>query len=239
MSEEQDLLREIQSREIPEHIAIIMDGNGRWAKKRGLARILGHRAGTESVRNVIKSCGELGVNALTLYAFSTENWVRPKSEVNGLMRLLCMMLRREVEDLGKNRVRLRAIGRIQELPDQVQKEVNEAVQKLDHNQGLVLTLALNYGGRQEIVDAVRKILRSGLKSVDEKTFRHYLYTDGLKDPDLVIRTSGEQRISNFLLYQIAYSEIYVTKTLWPDFRRKDLYLAMLDYQRRERRFGGT
>jgi len=239
MSEEQDLLREIQSKEIPEHIAIIMDGNGRWAKKRGLARIFGHRAGTESVRNVIKTCGELGVKALTLYAFSTENWVRPKSEVNGLMRLLCLMLRKEVKDLNQNHVRLRTIGRIRELPERVQNELNEGIRKLDHNRGLLLTLALNYGGRQEIVDAVEKILRSGLKTIDEKTFPSYLYTNGTQDPDLVIRTSGEQRISNFLLYQIAYSEIYITKTLWPDFRRKDLYRAVLDFQRRERRFGGT
>ena len=239
MSEEDNLLRKIKSKEIPKHIAIIMDGNGRWAKRRGLARIFGHRAGTRSVRETVKACGELGCEALTLYAFSTENWARPESEVSGLMKLLCVMLKKEIEELDKNNVRLRAIGRIFELPQSVQKELAAAIRKLEHNRnGMVLNLALNYGGRQEIADGINEAIRAGIRKVDESSFAEFLYTRGLRDPDLLIRTSGEQRISNFLLYQIAYSELYITKTLWPDFRRKHLYQAILDYQKRERRFGG-
>lgn len=216
-----------------------MDGNGRWAKKRGLPRIFGHQAGTESVREIVKACGELGIQALTLYAFSTENWVRPKKEVEGLMSLLCKMLSTEVDELDKSGVRLRAVGRIHELPKEVRTELERAIQKLERNRGLILNLALNYGGRQEIVDAVQKIMAEGARKIDEKSFSNFLYTAGLPDPDLMIRTSGEMRLSNFLLYQLAYAELYITKTLWPDFRRKHLVQALREYQKRERRFGGA
>lgn len=234
---EEELRLKIDLAKLPQHIAIIMDGNGRWAKKRGLPRIFGHRAGTESVRETVRACAELGLQALTLFAFSTENWSRPRTEVKALMRLLCTTLRREVAELDKNHVRLSAIGRIGDLQKEVQQELKNAIKKLEHNQGLHLTLALNYGGRQELLDAMNKILRSGVKKLDENTFRQYLYTHGLRDPDLLIRTSGEMRISNFLLFQTAYSEFYSTPTLWPDFRRKDLYESILEYQARERRFG--
>lgn len=234
------ILSRIKSKEIPKHIAIIMDGNGRWAEKKGLSRIFGHRAGTDSVREIVKAAHELGVEVLTLYAFSAENWVRPQNEVNALMDLLCEMLRKEVEELDKSRVILQALGRIEKLPQKVQQELKSAIVKLSHNRGgLLLNLALNYGGRQEIVDAVNKLIAAGIKKTDERSFSRYLYTGKLRDPDLMIRTSGERRISNFLLYQMAYSEIYVTPTLWPDFRRAELYKAIEDYQKRERRFGGT
>lgn len=239
MSKEEELLAKIDLTKLPQHIAIIMDGNGRWAKKRGLPRIFGHRAGTESVREVVRACGELKIETLTLYAFSTENWSRPEKEVNALMHLLAGTLRKEVAELDRNHVQLRAIGRIQQLPKEVQSELTRAMKKLEHHQGLVLNLALNYGGRQEIVDAVNKIIKAGAPQVDETTLREFLYTKGLRDPDLLIRTSGEQRISNFLIYQTAYSEFCTVQTLWPDFRKKDLYEAILEYQRRERRFGST
>lgn len=233
----EELKYRIDLTKLPQHIAIIMDGNGRWAQQRGLPRIFGHRAGTESVREIVRACGELGLQALTLFAFSTENWSRPKTEVNSLMRLLCASLRREVPELNKFRVRLSAIGRISELPRQVYQELKSAIKKLEQNEGLHLTLALNYGGRQELLDAVNKILRSGIKAVDETTFRRYLYTNGMRDPDLLIRTSGELRLSNFLLFQTAYTEFVSTPTFWPDFRRKELYEAILEYQSRQRRFG--
>ena len=238
MSREASLLKLIQRKSLPRHIAVIMDGNGRWAESRGLPRILGHRAGTESVREIVRTCGSLGIKVLTLFAFSTENWVRPKSEIRGLMRLLARMLTTEVEELNKSGVRLMATGRIHELPGAVRLELSRAIEKLKHNRGLILNLALNYGGRQEIVDAVRMIIKEKVKNVDEKSFQKFLYTRDLPDPDLMIRTSGEMRISNFLLYQIAYAELYVTKTHWPDFKRKHLYQAVLEYQKRERRFGG-
>lgn len=238
-SDEEKLLNQIKLNPLPRHIAIIMDGNGRWAKKRGLPRIFGHREGTESVREMVRICGELKLEALTLFAFSTENWARSKSEVDALMQLLCFMLRREVSELDKKDVQLRAIGRISELSQKVQDELSNAIKKLAHNQGLILNLALNYGGRQEIIDAVNQILKSDIKRIDETNFSDFLYTKGLREPDLLIRTSGEQRISNFLLYQTAYSEFYTTPVFWPDFRKKDLYQAILSYQQRERRFGGT
>lgn len=234
---EEELKLRIDLTKLPQHIAIIMDGNGRWARRRGLPRIFGHRAGTESVREVVRACGELGLQALTLFAFSTENWSRPQTEVNALMRLLCASLKREVLELNKSHVRLSAIGRIAELPKEVQQELKKAIKKLEQNQGLHLTLALNYGGRQELLDAANKILRSGIKEVNESIFRRYLYTDGMRDPDLLIRTSGELRLSNFLLFQTAYTEFVSTPTLWPDFRRKELYEAILEYQTRQRRFG--
>ncbi|MBI3013074.1 MAG: isoprenyl transferase [Elusimicrobia bacterium] len=232
------LLQKIQPKEIPKHVAIIMDGNGRWAKKRGYPRILGHRAGTESVREIVRACGKIGVETLTLYTFSTENWARPKSEVNALMQLLCLTLRKEVKELDSAGVRLKIIGQTHLLPGNVQRELSQSMEKLKNNRGLTLVLALNYGGRQEILEAVNRILVSGQKKVDEKSFSKFLYTQDLRDPDLIIRTSGEQRISNFLIYQSAYSEFYTTPVLWPDFKKKDFYEAILDYQNRERRFGG-
>lgn len=224
---------------IPKHIAIIMDGNGRWAKKRGLPRIFGHREGSKSVREIVTVCGELKVKALTLYAFSTENWSRPKKEIDALMSLLVTMLKKEVKDLNQKNVRLQAIGRIHELSEKVQRELKNAIHSLRLNQGLILNLALNYGGRQEIVDAVNQLIKEGCQKIDEKILSEYLYTKDLPDPDLVIRTSGEQRISNFLLYQIAYAEFYSTSVLWPDFRRDHLLFAIQEFQKRERRFGGT
>ena len=222
---------------MPRHIAIIMDGNGRWAHRRGLPRIFGHRAGAKSVREMVRVCAELGVQALTLYAFSTENWSRPKTEVQALMRLLSTMLRKETDELNRNGVQLRAIGRIHELPETVQKDLARAAAALKHNDGLILNLALNYGGRQEMVDAVNAMLRDKIIKIDEESFKNYLYTKTIPDPDLVIRTSGEQRISNFLLYQAAYAEFYTTKILWPDFGKKALMEAIADFQNRERRFG--
>ena len=224
---------------IPRHIAIIMDGNGRWAHARAMPRIFGHRQGAQSVRKIVRACAELGIQALTLYAFSTENWSRPKSEVSGLMRLLSGTLRREVSELDKNKVQLRAIGRLHQLPQSVRKDLSEAIEKLRHNSGLILTLALNYGGRQEIVDAVNKLLQEKSGPIDEESFKEHLYTTDIPDPDLVIRTSGEQRISNFLLYQTAYAEFYTTATAWPDFDEKALLLAVQEFQKRERRFGGA
>ena len=239
MHKEESLLQKVRQGEIPRHIAIIMDGNGRWAKKRGLPRIYGHRVGAQTVRQIVEACSELGVEALTLYAFSTENWARPKLEIQGLMQLLSFMLKKETDNLDKNGVRLRTIGRTDQLPEKVREELARSIKRLERNRGLVLNLALNYGGRQEIVDAVNRILESGAARVDEKALSDFLYTRGLPDPELLIRTSGEQRISNFLLYQTAYSEFYTTKVLWPDFHKKELYEAILDYQQRERRFGGA
>ncbi len=239
MPTEDHLLEKIRKNPLPRHVAIIMDGNGRWAKKRGLPRIYGHRAGSETVRRMTEACGALGVEVLTLYAFSTENWRRPRLEVDALMKLLCMKLNSEFDELNEQGVQLRTIGRTRDLPDAVQAELKKTIRKLEHNRGLILNLALNYGGRQEIVDAVNRALKSGVKSVDEQSLAELLYTQGLPDPDLLIRTSGEQRISNFLIYQTAYSEFYVSPLLWPDFRKEHLYEAILAYQNRERRFGGT
>lgn len=233
----QEWLQRLDRARIPRHVAVIMDGNGRWAKKRGLPRLMGHRAGTESVREIVRAAGEVGVGVLTLYAFSTENWQRSAQEVRGLMRLLVHALRREVKELQKNNVRLGAIGRLDGLPADVQSTLRESISALQHNTGLRLQLALNYGGRQEIVDAVNTLLRSGATSVDEKSLSAHLYAADFPDPDLVIRTSGEFRLSNFLLWQSAYAELYVTPVFWPDFRRQEFYEALLNYQSRERRFG--
>jgi undecaprenyl diphosphate synthase len=228
---------------LPTHVAIIMDGNGRWAKKRGLPRIAGHRAGIKAVREVVKGCGSLGIDYLTLYTFSTENWNRPKTEVNALMRFLRGTLKRERAELDKNNVRLSAIGRIGDLPDAVRAELARSIEFLSGNTGLNLILALSYSGRTEILDAVRSIAgeaaagRVKPSQLDEAAFKSYLYRGDVPDPDLLIRTSGELRISNFLLWQIAYSEIWVTDVLWPDFRRKHLYQGVAEYQKRERRFG--
>ncbi|MBI5202280.1 MAG: isoprenyl transferase [Elusimicrobia bacterium] len=223
---------------MPRHIAIIMDGNGRWAKSRGLPRVAGHKLGVDSVRAATKTCGKLGVEVLTLYAFSTENWLRPKDEVSELMRLLSWTLKREVSELDKNNVRLRASGRLDGLPKPVQDELSRGIEKLKGNTGLILNLALNYGSRQEIVDAVNALIREGAKEVDEAAIARRLYTAEFPDPDLVIRTSGEMRLSNFLLWQAAYAELYITPVLWPDFREQQLVDAVLDYQKRHRRFGG-
>ena len=237
-------MQDISHLKIPKHIAIIMDGNGRWAQKRGLPRIIGHKTGVESVREVVRVASELGVEYLTLYTFSRENWKRPKDEVMGLMNLLKRLLRIEVEELNRNNVRIKAIGRLQDLPDEVLEELERARRLTEKNDGLKLYLALSYGGRAEIVDALKKALKKWEEGklspdgIDEESFRQFLYDPELPDPDLLIRTSGEMRVSNFMLWQIAYSEIYVTPTLWPDFRREELLKAIEDYSKRERRFGG-
>jgi undecaprenyl diphosphate synthase len=222
---------------LPQHIAIIMDGNGRWAKKRGLPRLAGHREGINSVRDIVEACGQLGIKVLTLYTFSLENWRRPKFEVSALMSLLVRTINKEVEDLQRNNVQVRTIGHLDDLPQIAQKGMLRAIEKTKNNTGLILNLALSYGGRQELLEAIKKILDNSPKDLTEETISSYLYTAGLPDPDLLIRTSGEFRISNFLLWQLAYTEIYVTDVLWPDFRREDLYHAIDVYQSRERRFG--
>jgi undecaprenyl diphosphate synthase len=230
---------------LPAHIAIIMDGNGRWAGRRLLPRVAGHKAGVGPVRSTVETCARLGVKALTLYAFSVENWKRPRAEVETLWRLLRYYLRQELPELQKNDIRLQAIGRTDALPSEVRRELESVVDATSANRGLLVNLAINYGGRAEIVDAVNSILEvarsegslSSLK-LDEELISTNLYTATCPDPDLLIRTSGEMRISNFLLWQIAYAELYVTETLWPDFTRTDLLLALLDYQKRDRRYGG-
>ncbi|CUS96538.1 Undecaprenyl pyrophosphate synthetase [Candidatus Kryptobacter tengchongensis] len=234
-----------KSGEIPKHIAIIMDGNGRWAKKRGLPRVAGHREGVKSVRDVVEACAQLGVKYLTLFAFSTENWKRPKHEIDTLMKLLIKTLRTETDKLHKNDIKLMAIGDIESLPVEVQRELKEAIEKTKNNKRMVLNLALSYSGRWEIIEAVKGIARdvkSGkikVEEINDSLFASYLKTAGIPEPDLLIRTSGEFRISNFLLWQIAYTELYICDCLWPDFRRKHLYEAIRDYQKRERRFGMT
>jgi undecaprenyl diphosphate synthase len=240
---EADLLAMLDLEALPKHIAIIMDGNGRWAKSRRLPRIAGHQEGLNSVRETIMLCGELGIGALTIYAFSQENWKRPVPEINALMMLLEHYLKSELHTLIEKGVRFRAIGRVASLPSSAEKWVRKAEQATSHLDKLILTVALSYGGRSEIVDAVRRLARDCKdgkvepESIDETLLEGYLSTQGLPDPDLLIRTSGESRISNFLLWQLAYTEMYFTPTLWPDFRRREALLALLEYQRRERRFG--
>lgn len=229
---------------LPQHIAIIMDGNGRWANKRGLPRIMGHRAGVKTVERITKACNELGIRALTLYAFSTENWKRPKEEVDALMNMLNEYLRKNLDELKKHNVQLRTIGKIDQLPEFVKHQLKKTIQETKQNKGPILTLALNYGSRDEIIQATKKIagkVKKGsldIKDINEKTFSEFLYTKDLPDPDLLIRTSGENRISNFLLWQLSYAELYVTDKLWPDFERQDLERAIEDFQTRQRRFGG-
>lgn len=227
---------------LPVHIAIIMDGNGRWAKKRSMPRVAGHRAGVDPVRTSVETCARLGLDSLTLYAFSVENWKRPRAEVETLWRLLRFYLKHELNELMRNNVRFQAIGRIEQLPDIIRRDLQDTIDATAGNTGLRLNLAINYGGRAEIVDAVRamvdKARRGEAVEVTEESLSAHLYTAALPDPDLLIRTSGEMRVSNFLLWQIAYAELYVTETLWPDFSRADLLSAILDFQRRERRFGG-
>jgi undecaprenyl diphosphate synthase len=235
------LLQQINSSTLPAHIAVIMDGNGRWAKKRGLPRVAGHRSGVNAVREIVEASAELGISVLTLYAFSVENWKRPPAEVRTLMTLLKEYLHREVDNLDRNNIRFRTIGRTDGLDASVRFEINKAVTQTQANTGMIFVVALNYGGRAEIIDTVNQLLATrhpGQGPITEAEFGRALYTSGLPDPDLLIRTSGEMRVSNFLLWQIAYSEMYVTDTLWPDFSRKDLYEAILSFQKRERRFGG-
>ncbi|NNE92942.1 MAG: isoprenyl transferase [Verrucomicrobiales bacterium] len=226
----------------PRHIAIIMDGNGRWAKERGLPRAQGHRAGAESVRECVEACSELGVEFLTLYAFSSENWNRPKPEIDALMKLLERFLKDKTGEIIKKNVRLRAIGRIHLLPDSCRKQLDHAIHASAENTGLTLILALSYGGREEIVDAAKRLIESSspedLANLGTEEFARHLYTSEYPDPDLMIRTSGEMRLSNFLLWQLSYAEFYITKKNWPDFRRGDLEEAITEYQRRHRRYGG-
>ena len=226
---------------LPAHIAIIMDGNGRWAGKLGMPRVAGHRAGINAVREVVEGSAELGIQVLTLYAFSVENWKRPRAEVTTLMSLLKEYLNKELESIHRNNIQFRTIGRTEQLDASVQQELKKAIDKTSANTGMVFNVALNYGGRAEIVDAVNNILKQHTPNdppIDEAEFAKHLYTAGQPDPDLLIRTSGEMRISNFLLWQIAYAEIYVTEALWPDFGKKDLHAAIIAFQKRERRYGG-
>ncbi|HNP17576.1 MAG TPA: isoprenyl transferase [Fulvivirga sp.] len=233
----------IDSDNLPEHIAVIMDGNGRWAKGKGAARIFGHKNAIKAVREVTEGCAELGVKYLTLYAFSTENWSRPQDEVQGLMQLLVYTIKNEINTLHKNNVKLEALGDLKHLPINCQKELSEAIEATKSNDGLTLILALSYSGRWEIVEAAKKIALAvanneyTVDEIDNDVFRSFLMTGHVPDPELLIRTSGEMRISNFLLWQLAYTEIYITKTLWPDFRKNDLHEAIVAYQHRERRFG--
>lgn len=230
---------------IPEHVAIIMDGNGRWAKKQGISRIFGHEHGVESVRSTVEGAGEIGVKYLTLYAFSTENWERPKYEVDALMGLLVQTIESETESLMKNNVKLGVIGDVSKMPEKVRDKLFGTIKTLESNTGLNLILALSYSSQWEIIEAIKMIARDSKngklnpEDINDKLFRKYLSTSDLPDPELLIRTGGEQRISNFLLWQIVYSELYFTKTLWPDFRKEDLFEAIYNYQKRERRFGKT
>jgi undecaprenyl diphosphate synthase len=234
---EEELLARMDRERLPRHIAIIMDGNGRWAKNRKMARIRGHRAGIKSVRQAINECRKLGIDFLTLYAFSSENWKRPEKEVNALMTLLKEYLVGERQELMEKGIRFRTIGRKDVLPDFVSGELEDTVDMTADNEEMTLTLALSYGGRAEIVDAVNRIIASGVEVVDEAAISGNLYAPDHPDPDLLVRTSGESRISNFLLWEIAYTEIYITETLWPDFEPRHLFAAIVDYQNRERRFG--
>jgi undecaprenyl diphosphate synthase len=238
------LLDKIDLKSLPQHVAVIMDGNGRWAEKRHLPRVAGHRAGVKAAREIIESCTRLKLPCLTLYAFSVENWRRPQAEVDFLMRLLREYLSREMPSIHKNNIKFRVIGRSEQLPDEVRRDIAEAMRLTAANTGMQLVVALNYGARAEIVDAFNALQKrarangGGDAPIDEQQISEHLYTAGLPDPDLLIRTSGEMRVSNFLLWQIAYAELYVTETLWPDFSRERLLEAFLDYQKRERRYGG-
>jgi len=238
-------MKKIDPERLPNHIAIIMDGNGRWAKKRNLARIFGHQKGILAVRRAVRYCRKLGIKILTLYAFSQENWNRPEAEVKMLMNLLKEYLVSELSELIKNGIRLNAIGDLKDLPKEVYQILTYNTQKTKDQKGMLLNLALSYGGRDEIIKAVRKIAinyknkKISLKDITDQVFSDYLTTKGIPDPDLLIRTSGEMRLSNFLLWQMAYTEIYVTKVLWPDFKKRDMDRALLSYQKRERRFGLT
>ena len=243
-SDEAELLAAIDTARLPQHIAVIMDGNGRWAKQRNKPRIFGHKAGAESVRAILDTCARLNIKAVTLYAFSTENWKRPEDEVTGLMQMLKLYLKQELKIVHKNNIRFQAIGNIGGLSEDLQKEIATAETKTRENTGTFLSIALNYGGRAEIVEAAKRAVRNLLERGDsienlrEEDIARNLYTVNLPEVDLLVRTSGEFRISNFLLWQLAYSEIYVTPTLFPDFRRSEIFKAILDFQKRERRYGG-
>lgn len=240
----EELFRKIDMTRLPVHVAVIMDGNGRWAKQRHMPRVNGHRHGIKSVREIVETSARLGLKVITLYAFSVENWKRPRTEVNTLMRLLREYIHKELVTLQRNNIRFNVIGRMHELPESVQKDLQWGIRETTRNTGLLFNIALNYGGRTELVDAFKKIyaeLNSNGRddqSITEEAVSAHLYTSGVPDPDLLIRTSGELRVSNFLLWQIAYSEIWVTDVLWPDFRKQHLYQAIIDFQKRERRYGG-
>jgi undecaprenyl diphosphate synthase len=240
-----DILEQIDKSQLPRHIAIIMDGNGRWAKEHGKDRLFGHFHGVQSVRNIVEGSAELGIEYLTLYAFSRENWDRPQYEVVGLMELLVTTIRNEIESLHKNNIKLHVIGDLSMLPVNARKELDEALVLTSHNTGLNLIMALSYSGRWELLNAVRNIAREvksnnlNIEEIDQQTLQQFLYTREFPDPELMIRTSGEYRISNFLLYQLAYAELYFTNVRWPDFRKHNLYEAIINYQSRERRFGKT
>lgn len=244
-SEEAELLAQIDAARLPQHIAVIMDGNGRWAKQRGKPRIFGHREGAESVRAILDTCARLQIKAVTLYAFSTENWKRPEDEVSGLMQMLGLYLKKELKTVHKNNIRFQAIGNIAGLSADLQKQIASAMDFTSENTGTILSVALNYGGRAEIAEAAKKaakkLLENGgkIEDLNESDIAENLYTANLPEVDLLVRTSGEFRISNFLLWQLAYSEIYVTPTLFPDFRRAEIFRAIIDFQKRERRFGGV
>ena len=235
------LMEQIEKENLPKHIAITMDGNGRWAKDKGKLRIFGHQHGVKAVRETVEAAAEIGIKFLTLYAFSTENWKRSEREVNALMTLLISTISKETKTLMKNDICLNAIGNLSQLPKKCEQELEQAIEKTKNNKRMTLILALSYSGRWEIVNAVNKIMKEKhlIKELTEEAFQQYLNTKGVPDPELLIRTSGEHRISNFLLWQIAYSELYFTDTLWPDFRKEDLLKAIIDYQKRERRFGKT
>jgi len=237
---DETLVGQINFDRLPAHVAIIMDGNGRWAAQRHLPRVEGHRAGIDAVRDTVETAARLGVGVLTLYAFSMENWKRPAAEISTLMRLLKRYLRSELKTLLTNDIRFNVIGRMEDLSQDIQDELRAAIDRTAKDNGMLFNIALNYGGRAEIVDAARRAIESGIRPehLDEQRFASFLYTAGQPDPDLLIRTSGEMRVSNYLLWQIAYAEIYVTETLWPDFRRRHLLEAVLAYQKRERRYGG-
>jgi undecaprenyl diphosphate synthase len=239
------LIEQIHKEKLPNHVAIIMDGNGRWAKQQGFLRVVGHKNGTKSVRQTVEASAELGIKNLTLYAFSTENWHRPKLEVQTLMKLLVKSLKKEINTLQDNNIKLSAIGNLNDLPKKAHKELLDVIEKTKNNSNMTLTLALSYGSRQEIVNVIKELslkVKNNIispESIDESIINNHLYTQNLPDVDLLIRTSGEQRISNFLLWQIAYAELYFTDILWPDFKKEDLYEALINYQNRERRFGKT
>jgi undecaprenyl diphosphate synthase len=245
LSEEQSLLTQLDRTRIPAHIAIIMDGNGRWAKQRGLSVHHGHQAGREAVKRILRACLQLGIKYLTVYAFSTENWRRPPSEVSFLMKLLEQAIEDELDELKRNGIRVRVIGRLNEkIPQTLLRKIERVIEETKQNRKLTFTVAINYGGRAEIIDAARKLAaeaaagRLDPRSITEENFHEFLYTNGTPDPDLIIRTGGEMRLSNFLLWQLAYAEFISTPTYWPDFDRRELIRAILEYQRRERRFGG-
>lgn len=240
-----NLKDQIQKDKLPSHVAIIMDGNGRWAKQQGLLRVIGHESGTKSVREIVEASAEIGIKNLTLYAFSTENWNRPKLEVQTLMKLLVKSLKKEIQTLQKNNIKLSAIGNLNDLPKKAKAQLLEVIEQTKNNSHMTLTLALSYGSREEIVSVIKELTYKvknniiSVENIDESIINKHLYTQNLPDVDLLIRTSGEQRISNFLLWQIAYAELYFTDILWPDFKKQDFYEALINYQNRERRFGKT